>query len=167
MIKNQGCGWAEFQAGNFTGQVSYITRAPADLLTAAIEFVKTKKPQAVYFDEEGSSFIFVLSEYESYVIAERETSELYVLNQSWTSLIKEILEDIKTETTDRWAESFCLDERDFRNLRGELNNLVRQLETLLGQNHKQQKKKHSKSDTNKNRNGQKTIPDSKATETRP
>lgn len=132
MLKNRGNGWATFHAGDFTGSVSYITPAPLDLLTATFKFLKTRLPQTVEFDEEGSSFLFILNNYCSYVIAERDAPELYLIDRCGEDLVSEILHDIREEGLDNWASSFCTEPREYERLKNGMKKKLKLIDDLLG-----------------------------------
>lgn len=76
MISNPKDGWCEFKLGAFTGHPSYLTDVPMDIMSAFIDYYSTGSGLA-YFDEEGTEFNLVLSNYSVYIISVGEHAELY------------------------------------------------------------------------------------------
>lgn len=60
-------GWCKLKIGYFTGTPSYVTDVPTDLLTAFVDYYE-KGVGAVFFDEEGTEFNLLLSNYTIFVV---------------------------------------------------------------------------------------------------
>ena len=104
---------------------------PVDLLTAFIDYYK-KGIGAVFFDEEGSEFNLLLSNYSAYIIYCGNESALYEFPDiDIDNLATELITDIKSNI-DSWANfyassSSCL----FWSNKLQLISLVSDLEELV------------------------------------
>jgi len=130
MLKDTGCGWSEFRIGNFVGHPSYINDVPVMLLKCFVDYYKNYSA-AVEFDEEGSSFIFILSNWDTYIIERKNTAILHEIQDEIANMAKECLND--TEDVDAWT-LWCSGGDDIH-LRYEIKNqliqLRKELENLL------------------------------------
>ena len=104
MISILEAGWCKLKIGDFVGIPSYITDVPVDLLTAFIDYYK-KGIGAAYFDEEGTEFNLLLSDYSIYIIQvnfEGKPILHYFSNVNVNDLAKELFIDINSNI-DSWA----------------------------------------------------------------
>ncbi len=105
MISNPKAGWCTFKLDNFVGSASYITDVPVDLLQTFINYEQTGS-SVCSFDEEGSTFIFVIENCNTeYIISERQSTEVFQFNKDVSDLEKEVIKDIESDL-DTWGESF-------------------------------------------------------------
>ena len=108
MLSNPKAGWCELEIGDFKGTPSYLTDVPVDLLTAFINYYKNGIG-AVFFDEEGSEFNLLLSNYSAYIIYVdfENKSTLYEFPDiDIDNLAKELITDIKSNI-DYWANFYA------------------------------------------------------------
>lgn len=106
MLSNPKAGWCELEIGDFKGTPSYLTDVPVDLLTAFIDYYK-KGIGVSFFDEEGSEFNLLLSNYSAYIIYCGNESTLYEFpNIDIDNLAKELIADIKSNV-DSWANFYA------------------------------------------------------------
>lgn len=99
MITNPRCGWCNFELGDFKGSPSYLTDVPVDLLDAFIDY-HTKGYGVVVFDEEGSYFTLVMSQYNwgIYIIEEKDYPKLHNLcDFDVEDLEEELIRDIEKD----------------------------------------------------------------------
>lgn len=105
MVSNPKHGWCDFTLGSFKGVASYLTDVPLDLLDAFINYHK-KGTGVVVFDEEGSYFTLLLTEYNSgiFIIEERDEVVLHdFLNLNIDDLERELISDIESDLRG-WSE---------------------------------------------------------------
>lgn len=108
MLSNPKAGWCELEIGNFKGTPSYLTDVPVDLLTAFINYYK-KGIGAAFFDEEGSEFNLLLSNYSAYIIyvdCENKSTLYEFPDIDIDNLAKELITDIKSNI-DSWANFYA------------------------------------------------------------
>ena len=108
MLSIPQAGWCELEIGNFKGTPSYLTDVPADLLTAFIDYYK-KGIGAAFFDEEGTEFNLLLSDYSVYIIYidYENNCTLYDFPLiDINKLAKELITDIKSNI-DSWASFYA------------------------------------------------------------
>lgn len=108
MLSNPKAGWCELEIGNFKGTPSYLTDVPVDLLTAFINYYKNGIG-AVLFDEEGSEFNLLLSNYSAYIIyvdCENKSILYEFPDIDIDNLAKELITDIKSNI-DSWANFYA------------------------------------------------------------
>lgn len=108
MLSNPKAGWCELKIDNFKGTPSYLTDVPVDLLTAFINYYK-KGIGAAFFDEEGSEFNLLLSNYSVYIIyvdCENESTLYEFPDIDIDNLAKELIADIKSNV-DSWANFYA------------------------------------------------------------
>ena len=131
MLSTPKAGWCELKIGNFKGTPSYLTDVPVDLLTAFIHYYK-KGIGAAFFDEEGSEFNLLLSNYSVYIVYCENKTTLYEFpDVDIDNLANELITDIKSNV-DSWANfyassSSCM----FWNNKLKLVSLVSDLEELV------------------------------------
>lgn len=107
MLSNPKAGWCELEIGNFKGSPSYLTDVPVDLLTAFIDYYK-KGIGVAFFDEEGSEFNLLLSNYSAYIIyvdCENKSILYEFPDIDIDNLAKELIVDIKSNI-DSWASFY-------------------------------------------------------------
>ena len=131
MISITGSGWGKLETEDFTGAISYTTEVPLDFLNAALHYLQSNKPQAVFCDEEGSCFTFILTDYPSFVITEREAPALHVINKSAREIIKELLDDIERDTPEAWASEFAGSDAEVAKMKQLIKKKVEQIKKLL------------------------------------
>lgn len=110
MISNPSCGWCSFELGDFKGSPSYLTDIPVDLLDAFIDY-HTKGYGVAVFDEEGSYFTLLLTQYNwgIYIIEEKDYPILHNLcDFNIEDLEEELIRDIERDLNG-WAE-FIIDD---------------------------------------------------------
>lgn len=99
MLSNPKAGWCELEIGNFKGTPSYLTDVPVDLLTAFINYYK-RGIGAAFFDEEGTEFNLLLSDYSIYIIhvTYEGNPVLYCFSDiNIDDLANELITDIKND----------------------------------------------------------------------
>lgn len=104
MISNPRHGWCSFKLGSFKGSPSYLTDVPIDLLDAFINY-HTQGYGGAVFDEEGSYFTLVLTQYNlgKFIIEEKEDSKLHNLcDFDIEELEEELIADLEKDLDD-WA----------------------------------------------------------------
>ena len=104
MLSILEAGWCKLRIGDFVGIPSYITDVPVDLLTAFINYYK-KGIGAAYFDEEGTEFNLLLSDYSIYIIQvnfEGKPILRYFPDVNVDDLAKELFIDINSNI-DSWS----------------------------------------------------------------
>ncbi len=89
MITNPSCGWCEFHMGDFTGNPSYLTDVPIELLEAFLNYKLTGRAM-VWFDEEGSEFTLVMNPYSIFIIEEKEEPVLHDIDRPAGELLSSI-----------------------------------------------------------------------------
>ena len=105
MISNPKAGWCTFKLDNFTGSASYITDVPVDLLQTFINYEQTGSG-VCSFDEEGSTFIFVIENCNTeYIISKRKSTEVFQFDKDVSDLEREVIKDVESNL-DAWGESF-------------------------------------------------------------
>lgn len=131
MLSNPKAGWCKLEIGDFKGTPSYLTDVPVDLLTAFIDYYK-KGIGAAFFDEEGSEFNLLLSNYSVYIVYCGNESTLYEFPDiNIDDLAKELIADIRSNTN-LWA-NFCASVASclFWSNKRKLATLVDELEELV------------------------------------
>lgn len=104
MLSAPTAGWCKLTIGDFTGNPSYITDVPTDLLVTFIDYYK-KGISAAFFDEEGADFNLLLSNYTIYIVYTDYygKSSLYTFHDiDINDLAKELITDIKADIN-AWA----------------------------------------------------------------
>lgn len=104
MLSILEAGWCKLRIDDFVGIPSYITDVPVDLLTAFIDYYK-KGIGAAYFDEEGTEFNLLLSDYSIYIIQvnfEGKPILRYFPDVNVDDLAKELFIDINSNI-DSWS----------------------------------------------------------------
>lgn len=136
MLKNNGHGWALFTLEDFVGHPSYIDATPIILLDTFIEYYENEHGVGV-FDEEGSTFILVLAEYEANVIHRLDKNILYSMDSDVDDLAKEAYNDIAEHIED-WAKWDIFEDPDSDEWKKEykenmdlLNDRLRKLKTYI------------------------------------
>ncbi|MGX4599194.1 hypothetical protein [Faecalimicrobium sp. JNUCC 81] len=80
MFSKPDCGWVKFTLGDFKARPSYLTDRPIDCVNAFISTMENNLPTSVWFDEEGSEVLLVLSEYNSVFIIHNISDEPAKMN---------------------------------------------------------------------------------------
>ena len=102
MISNPKNGWCDFRLRTFTGNPSYLTDVPVDLLQAFIDYHQKGHGMA-WFDEEGTEFSLVITPYSLFIIEEKDTPVLHDFSEMFLEKIeKELIDDIEKDL-DGWA----------------------------------------------------------------
>jgi len=133
MISNPMYGWCTFQLGEFKGHASYLTDVPIDLINAFIEYRKTGKA-VVNFDEEGSFFTLILSQYNNNIFIIEDRDEIPILHDfsdfSIQDLENELIQDIESDI-EGWARFiFGRDDEDFKESRQLLIDKLNELKNI-------------------------------------
>ena len=137
MISNPKHGWCDIKIGEFQGTGSYLTAVPLDMVNAFIHYYEDGAG-ACFVNEEGTDFTLVLSEFNAYIIINREKQELYNVSVSIDTLADELQDDI-LKCPKEWTKEFMTSEFDgdatslsYQN--GEINRrtlyLLKQVDTL-------------------------------------
>lgn len=129
MINNPKHGWCNFRLGNFVGHPSYLTNVPIDMLEAFIYYWTNSNSLSIFFDEEGSDFTLVVTPYNVYIIEEKDSAKLHVIDTTAEQLTNELINDIENDI-DNWSKEFCIDEDDTENKK-ELENLLNKLKQII------------------------------------
>lgn len=133
MISNPMHGWCNFKLQKFTGHPSYITDVPLDLLDAFINFY-TKGYGAVVFDEEGSFFTFLITDYNYgiYIIEDKEKPVLHVFDEiTVTDLADELIKDLENDITGWSYFMVACDEEEIKLHREIIQQKIKELKQLL------------------------------------
>lgn len=99
MITNPKAGWCDFYLGDFEGSPSYLTDVPIDLLDAFLDYHRKGYGVAV-FDEEGSYFTLILTQYNwgIYIIEEKDFPTLHnFCDFNVEDLEEELIRDIEKD----------------------------------------------------------------------
>lgn len=100
MLSKPRYGWTDITIGEFKGRASYLTDVPMDCLIAFINALEHYIPASIFFNEEGTEFTLVSSVNGTYIISEREKTELISINTRFLKLAREIINDIETNLED-------------------------------------------------------------------
>ena len=138
MITNPKAGWCSFKLRNFYGSASYLTDVPVDLLDAFINYYE-RGYGAVVFDQEGSYFTLVMTQYNwgIYIIEEKHEAILHDFSNdkdiSVDSLAKELINDIERDLTG-WSVEFVIDDdqEEITQHRNEIRQRIAKLKKLVG-----------------------------------
>ncbi len=114
-----------------------MTAVPLDMVNAFIHYYEDGAG-ACFVNEEGTDFTLVLSEFNAYIIINREKQELYNVSVSIDTLADELQDDI-LKCPKEWTKEFMTSEFDgdatslsYQN--GEINRrtlyLLKQVDTL-------------------------------------
>lgn len=107
MISNPKHGWCDFKLNSFSGNPSFLTDVPVDLLDAFISYFE-KGVGIAWFDEEGTDFTLAITPYSLYIIEEKDKplfhdfSEITIYN-----LTTELINDIENNLDD-WSKEFIV-----------------------------------------------------------
>ena len=93
-----GSGWCGVAIDDFRGNASYLTDVPLDFLYAFKQWIDNKTIPVIFCDEEGSEFRIIVEEFNTYIIHERGTAELKVVDITRKSFVETILKDITEKT---------------------------------------------------------------------
>lgn len=115
MLSLSKSGWCKLKIGDFIGNPSYVTDVPTDLLTAFIDYYE-KGVSAVFFDEEGTEFNLLLSNYTIFVVyidKECKTILYEFPDINIYDLARELIDDIRSniDTWSYFATSVTSDKR--------------------------------------------------------
>ena len=96
-----GAGWCDVvfkdDKSEFRGSASYLEDVPFDFLFAFSDYIDTKRMPIIECDEEGSEFIIISTEYDTYVISERDETRTYKFDMRRKEFMKVVVEDIKEQ----------------------------------------------------------------------
>ena len=134
MLSTPTAGWCKLTIGDFTGNPSYITDVPTDLLNAFIDYYKNYMGTA-YFDEEGSDFILLLFSGTVYIIYNDYYGEssLHTFHDiDIDVLAMGLIYDIMTNI-DAWSEFYASynDYEAIQNNKTKLISLTNKLQELI------------------------------------
>lgn len=132
MISNPKHGWCTFKLGDFVGTPSYLTDVPVDLLNAFIDY-NTRGYGVAVFDEEGSDFILLLTNYNQsvFIIEEKDEAILHDFSDmSIDNLEKELLEDIEHDLVG-WTYFMYGEEEELKLHRGEIRQKIVLLKDVM------------------------------------
>ena len=126
MLTKPKHGWVDVELGDFSDRASYLTDIPHDCLDAFTQALKNNEPVVIYFDAEGWDYHLVSSYYDSYIILDKDSLQVFRIEKNYKDLAKELIEDIE-KYIDDWADWMCY--RDFNDSEFEQNK--RSLESKL------------------------------------
>lgn len=132
MISNPKHGWCDFDLCDFHGCPSYITDVPVDLLQAFID-LHTKGAGIAWFDEEGTEFSLVLTQYSKFIIEEKDKPVLHDYSElPIAELEKEIIQDIESNIKE-WSKFECMVDsvEDFNKKKMEIEKMVFELKRYI------------------------------------
>lgn len=126
MFSKPEYGWTHVSIGEFEGEASYITEVPIDVLDAFIDYYKLHKNICVDFDEEGSTFVLVISSYvDIFVISEREQVITYKIDMNVDELANEIISDFEKYIKDWEIFTYGFEKLEVERKVNELKQLVK------------------------------------------
>lgn len=126
MFSKPEYGWTHVSIGEFEGEASYITEVPIDVLDAFIDYYKLHKNICVDFDEEGSTFVLVISSYvDIFVISEREQVITYKIDMNVDELANEIISDFEKYIKDWENFTYGFEKLEVERKVNELKQLVK------------------------------------------
>lgn len=132
ILSNPKHGWCTFQLGEFIGTPSYITDVPAIILDTIITYLNNHIGAAI-FDEEGSEFTFIIEDFESFIIAEREKTQYFNIRENANDIINNIIQCIQTDI-DNWAafDAICSESKEEyeKAVNNHKNELIQKLKTI-------------------------------------
>lgn len=133
MLSLVGSGWAKIQYRDFTGYCSYLTEVPVDILNGCIDYLDARYcgTSSIFFDEEGSEFTLMIGRTKSVIIAERETTEIYVVDMDYQTLMSQLISDIETVGVGKWAKEFSFDVEDVSEMETTISVLLETLKETL------------------------------------
>ena len=136
MLSKPRYGWTNIKLGNFIGRGSYLTDIPFDLLNSFINAIKYDIPASVWFDEEGSEFTLVSHYSGTYIIVERETTELITIDINFNQLTNEIINDLESNIKEwtTWLDYLELTEKELEKRENSIKNKIEELKILLNKN---------------------------------
>lgn len=102
MLTKPKHGWTNVQIEDFVDRASYLTDIPNDCLDAFIYGIENNMPVVIYFDAEGWDYHLVASYYESYIIREKESLEIYKFKKNYIDLAYELIKDIE-DNINEWT----------------------------------------------------------------
>lgn len=126
-------GWTNLKIGDICYRASYLTDIPIDCLDAFIYALKNHSPATVYFDAEGWEHYLVSYRYDSYVIVNKNTTTVEVIEKDYVQLAKELIKDIKNYF-DGWVNWECyhnMNEEETKERENMINDRVFKLEELI------------------------------------
>lgn len=101
MLTKPKCGWTNIVIGNNVLPASYLTDVPINCLDSMILSYRNHNDFCVNFDAEGWTFKIIADEYITYIIKEKNRSELIVCeNINLDNLAKELIYDIEANIND-------------------------------------------------------------------
>ena len=134
MLSKPRFGWTNVTIGNFDGRASYLIDVPMDCLISFINSLKYGIPASVFFDEEGTTFTLVTELYNNtYIISERENTELLTIDKSFLDLAKELIKDIEDNLDNwvLWQDYYEESEEDLDKRRSLMNCRLEKLKELV------------------------------------
>ena len=137
MLSKPHYGWTNVTIGNFKGRASYLTDVPMDCLISFINSLKYGIPASIFFDEEGADFTLVTEHYNNtYVICERENTELIKIDKCFLDLAEELIKDIECNIEDwvLWEDYYEYSQDELEERKKLFTNRLNELKELIDKN---------------------------------
>ena len=132
LLSNPKHGWCTVEVGDFKGQASYLYDVPFNCLDAFINVFNKNTGvncASIYFDEEGSWFYLITDTDYTYIIIEREKTEVKCFDVNIIQLANELINDLERNFND-WVDWLCYDEPEKGRVE-KLRNKIEQLKQLV------------------------------------
>lgn len=107
-------GWTNLKLDKYSLRASYLTDVPFDCLDSFIYGIKNNKPICIYFDAEGWDYYLVSNWYNSWIILNKEETELCPIKENIRQLGKMLAENIELYFNE-WLEWDYFDDEVERN----------------------------------------------------
>ena len=108
-------GWTEITISDdiseFKAPASYITNIPNDCLDTFIYALENHCSVVIDFDAEGWEYKLICSEYDTYIIEDKDECKVYHFNITLNKIVKEFLNDLENNIED-WVLWDCYDDDD-------------------------------------------------------
>lgn len=121
IISNISAGWCSFDLDGFHGHPSYITPVPIDILEGLLHYLEYGTC-TISFDEERSYFHLILTEYNTYIIEEKDKAILISISEDPNDVAAILYDDV-INNKETWIEWLSDNERDFGHYRKIINKL--------------------------------------------
>ena len=121
IISNISAGWCSFDLDGFHGRPSYITPVPIDILEGLLHYLEYGTC-TISFDEERSYFHLILTEYNTYIIEEKDKAILISISEDPNDVAAILYDDV-INNKETWIEWLSDNERDFGHYRKIINKL--------------------------------------------
>ena len=126
IISNISAGWCSFDLDGFHGHPSYITSVPIDILEGLLHYIEYGTC-TISFDEERSYFHLILTEYNTYIIEEKDKAILISISEDPNDVAAILYDDV-INNKETWIEWLSDNERDFGHYRKIINKLEEKID---------------------------------------